>query len=186
MGRDKSLLEVAGEPLWARQVAILRAAGASPVGVVRRSDQPPLALPPDTPLWRDAVAGVGPLAGLQAALLACRTDFLAVLAVDLPRLDADWFQRLAGCCASGGGAIARRPDGILEPLAAIYPRRALAEVNARVGGTHFSLQSLAAHLITQRLLTMVPLPAGELWRVENWNTPEDAASGEDRASGASR
>ena len=175
MGRDKSLLEVAGQPLWARQAAVLHAAGAVTVGLVRRPDQTPLVLPTEIPLWMDAVTGIGPMAGLQAALLATRTDFVAVVAVDLPRIDADWFRWLAGCCDAGRGAIAQHPGGLLEPLAAIYPRTALPEINARVCGTNFSLQSLAAALITQQSVTAVPLPAERLDHLHNWNEPVNSA-----------
>lgn len=175
MGRDKAALVVGETPLWQRQVKVLRTAGASVVGVVRRPDQPALALPADIQLWQDAVSGIGPLAGLHAALTACPTDFLAVVATDMPRLESGWFQWLGGFCSPGCGAIARRTDGIFEPLAAIYPKAALAEVIRRLTGPDFSLQALAAALIAQKRLVSVPLPDANLWQVENWNTPAETA-----------
>ncbi len=174
MGKDKAALVVNGQPLWLRQVGVLRAAGAATVGIVRRADQPPLPLDEGIPLWVDAVADAGPLAGLHAALTACRTDWVAVLAVDLPRIDAGWFAGLAGLCGSGRGAAAQHADGAFEPLAAIYPRAALAEVTTRLRGPDFSLQALAAALFARQLLARVPLPDADRWRLENWNTPADA------------
>ena len=176
MGRDKAALVVGGCPLWQRQVQLLRSAGAGVVGVVRRPDQPALGLPPDVPLWQDAVVGIGPLAGLHAALAACQTGWLAVVATDMPRLDAGWFQWLGGFCSTDCGAVARRSDGMLEPLAAIYPQTARAEAAQRLAGPNFSLQALAETLIAQKLLVSVPLPDTDLWQVENWNTPDKAAS----------
>ncbi len=175
MGRDKAGLVVQQDPLWRRQVKLLRDAGATAVGVVRRPAQAALPLPKEVALWCDTVAGAGPLAGLHAALASCRTGWLAVVAVDLPRLDASWFQWLAGFCAAGRGAIARRSDGGFEPLAAIYPRLALDEATAQLRGPDFSLQTLAAGLVARQQLASIPLPDAELWRVENWNTPADAA-----------
>jgi molybdopterin-guanine dinucleotide biosynthesis protein A len=121
------------------------------------------------------VSGIGPLAGVHAALTACPTGWLAVVATDMPRLDPGWFEWLGGFCSPDSGAVARRRDGTHEPLAAIYPQSARAEATARLTGPDLSLQALAVALITQGLLVSVPLPDADLWRVENWNTPEDCA-----------
>ena len=174
MGRDKATLVVGDQSLWQRQVQLLRSAGAGVVGDVRRPDQPALVLPADVPLWLDAVSGIGPLAGVHAALTACSTGWLGVVATDMPRLDAGWFQWLGGLCSPGCGAMARRSDGTHEPLAAIYPQCARAEAAARLAGPNFSLQALADALIAQTLLVSVPLSDTDLWKVENWNTPAEA------------
>ena len=178
MGRDKALLILDGEPLWLRQTWVLRAAGAGHVGIVRQRQQVALVVTPGISLWYDAVVGAGPLAGLQAALNACTTDWLAVLATDMPRIDAGWFQWLGEFCHPGCGALARQPDGGHEPLAAIYPGTALVEVTRRLHDGPRTLQSLANALITDRRLTSVPLPAAELWRVANWNTPAEVGAGQ--------
>ena len=174
MGRDKAALVVGDIPLWQRQVAVLRSAGAGVVGIVRRPGQTALDLSADIQLWQDAVSGIGPLAGLHAALTFCPTAWLAVIATDMPRLDAGWFQWLAGFCSPGCGAMARHSDGTHEPLAAIYPKTALDEVTQRLTGPNCSLQGLADAPISQKLLVSVPLPDTDLWRVENWNTPAEA------------
>jgi molybdopterin-guanine dinucleotide biosynthesis protein A len=147
------------------------------IGVVRRPDQPDLVLPTDVSLWQDAVSGIGPLAGVHAALTACPTGWLALLATDMPRLEAGWFQWLAGFCSPGCGAMARRRDGGHEPLAAIYPQSARAEATRRLAGPDYSLQAMADALIAQQLLVSVPLPDTDLWQVENWNTPTEADRG---------
>ena len=173
MGRDKAALVIDGNPLWHRQVKLLRSAGAGVVGVVRRPDQPTLATPADVSLWQDTVSGIGPLAGVHAALTACSTGWLAVIATDMPRIEAGWFQWLGGFCSPGCGAMARRRDGTHEPLAALYPQAARAEAAARLAGPNYSLQALTDALIAQKLLVSVPLPDTDLWQLENWNTPEE-------------
>lgn len=177
MGQDKALLTLDGEPLWLRQARVLREAGAVTVGVVRQREQRPLALPADIPLWHDTIIGAGPLAGLQAALAACQTGRLAVLATDMPRIDASWFQWLLASCPAGGGAMALHPNGGHEPLAAIYPCSALAEVTLRLtrNGPR-SLQSLAEFLIADGRMASVRLPPADLWRVANWNTPAEVGA----------
>lgn len=179
MGRDKATLAHEGRPMWERQAGVLRAAGCDVIAVVRQPGQAPLGLPDDLLLWHDPVADAGPLAGLHAALSSSRTLLIAVLAVDMPRIDPWWFQWLGSYCGSNIGAMACRPDGMHEPLAAIYPRTAVTETARLLTGPDRSLQSLAAALMTRHLLRSVPLPEGDLWRVANWNTPADAASGSD-------
>jgi molybdopterin-guanine dinucleotide biosynthesis protein A len=171
MGRDKATLPHEGKPMWARQAGILIEAGADVIAIVRQPGQAPLGLPGNFALWHDTFTDAGPLAGLHTALSQCRTRLLAVLAVDMPRIDAWWFQWLGSYCGSAQGALACRPDGTHEPLAAIYPRAILNETAARLSGSDRSLQSLAAALIAQHRMRSVPLPAAELWRVANWNTP---------------
>lgn len=173
MGRDKAGLAVDGVPLWQRQVSILRAAGAGVVGVVRRPGQPALDLPPDVPLWTDAVIGAGPLAGLEAALAASPTDLVAVVATDLPRIQAAWFTWLLGQAAPGRGVVARHPDGPFEPLAAIYPKSALPEVTRRLATADRSLQSLIASLVATEHLLPIALAAPLAPQLANWNTPDD-------------
>jgi molybdopterin-guanine dinucleotide biosynthesis protein A len=185
MGRDKATLAHEGRPMWERQAGILRTAGADVIAVVRQPGQAPLGLPDDLLLWHDTTPEAGPLAGLHTALNQSRTLLLAVLAVDMPRIDAWWFQWLGSFCGSNIGAMACRPDGTHEPLAAIYPRTALTETARRLTGPDRSLQSLALALMGQHLLRSVPLPATELWRVANWNTPADTSlSAAARSSGA--
>jgi molybdenum cofactor guanylyltransferase len=177
MGRDKATITHDGQPLWKRQRDILRSAGAEITAIVRRPGQSPLGLPEDCLLWHDQLAEVGPIAGLHAALSECRTSQLAVLAVDMPKIDAWWFQWLGSFCGSSIGAVACRPDGRFEPLAAIYPRIALEAANRHLQNKDYSLQVFAAALIAGNIMRSVPLPAGELWRVTNWNIPTDLAAG---------
>jgi molybdopterin-guanine dinucleotide biosynthesis protein A len=173
MGRDKATLPHDGQPMWERQVGVLRSAGCDVIAVVRQPGQSPLGLTDDLLLWHDPVTGAGPLAGLQAALHSSRTLLLAVLAIDMPRIDAWWYQWLGSYCGSNIGAMACRPDGTHEPLAAIYPRTAVIETAPRLTGADRSLQSLALALMDRHLMRSVPLPEADLWRVANWNSPAD-------------
>jgi len=170
MGRDKAMLRVRGETLWRRQWRILRAAGAEPVIIVRRSGQ--------TPLGRgirnahDMFVDAGPIAGLHAALVAAEVPLIAVVAVDLPEIDAGWFRRLRRLCSHDVGVVAWHADGF-EPLAAIYPRAALTTVTRRLRRGEFSLQGLLGALVRARRMRVLELSEDERWRVKNWNRPGD-------------
>jgi molybdopterin-guanine dinucleotide biosynthesis protein A len=180
MGRDKATIPLAGEPLWQRQAATLRGAGAAHVNLVLRPEQAPPAVADTSAVrvLRDVLRGAGPIAGLHASLHARPlADWNLVLAVDLPRARSDWFRWLLGFCGEGIGAIVRQGSGY-EPLAAIYPAAAGPIVAAQIGRGDYSLQRLAGRLVQTGLLRAIPLPAGARAQLANWNTPADLGFGQ--------
>lgn len=182
MGRDKALLLVRGEPLWRRQARELQAAGAMPVVIVRRERQKRVGK--GIAHVCDEFSNAGPLAGLHVALkaaAAAEKEWLAVIAIDLPAIDAAWFCWLWELCRPGSGAVARHADGF-EPLAAIYPVAALATVSRRLQRGNLSLQALVRALARTGKMTVFTLPEAERWRVENWNRPRDAKRSRRRRS----
>lgn len=168
MGRDKARLRVDGVTLWQRQQRVLAAAGAQPVLFALRAGQRRFA--PELTVVRDTRGGVGPIAGVHAALLACESEWLAVLAVDLPRVDATWLRKLARLCRPGRGAVGISREGFFEPFAAIYPRAVLPEVEpvVRGSGSH-SLQPLLRELVARGAMKAVRLSAREQATLFNWN-----------------
>jgi len=171
MGSDKAELVIGGEPLWRRQVRVLREAGADPVFLVRKPGQ---SAPGGIEVRRDRVDGAGPLAGLEAALNSSLAPWVAVLAVDMPGIDAAWFRELRRLCRPGVGAMARHSQAC-EPLAAIYPIEALAEVGARLERRELSLQRLALALAAAGRMTLVPISDAEAARTVSLNTAEQLA-----------
>jgi molybdopterin-guanine dinucleotide biosynthesis protein A len=166
LGLDKAEVRIGGEALWQRQARVLRSAGADRIAIVRRPGQPaPAALDCRRDLGRNA----GPIAGLHAALQAGTSPWTAVLAVDMPGIDADWFRRLRQFCRPGVGAVARHADAF-EPLAAIYPAEALPEVAARLWRRDLSLQRLCRSLAEQGRMSVLPLAAAEAGRTASVNT----------------
>lgn len=170
MGRDKARLRIRGTELWRRQIRVLEQAGARPLALALRPRQRSYG-------WRggeirDAAAGTGPMGALAAALSFSKSPWVAVLAVDLPRVDAAWFRRLRRKCQPGVGAVVRGPDGF-EPLAAIYPSTARRLCLAHLGKGRLSLQTLLGSLVRRRLMVVLPLRAGDRRRLTNWNTPKD-------------
>ena len=128
MGSDKAALLIHGEPFWQRQVRVLREAGAKLVTVVCAPHQATLC--PGVPQIHDAVANIGPLAGLHAAIedgvpLIGYTYWTAfdnfewvfgyAVRFGLVAVDRATQQRLPKPSATFLGDIARRnalPDGI--------------------------------------------------------------------------
>ena len=169
MGRDKARLRIDDVPLWRRQQRVLAAAGARPVLFALRAGQRRFA--PGLAVVRDTRSGIGPIAGVHAALAACESEWLAVLAVDLPRVEAAWFRKLARLCGPGQGAVGISREGFFEPFAAIYPRAVLPEVERAVAAEQGSrsLQPLLRELMARGAMRAVRLTARAQATLFNWN-----------------
>jgi molybdopterin-guanine dinucleotide biosynthesis protein A len=172
MGTDKSRLRLGGETLLARQLRLLAEAGAQErivAGGVGGWE-----LEPGIRVVADRKTGLGPLAGLEACLSVCTHEWLLVLAVDLPGMSAEFLRRLLESVAPGCGVVPWR-DGFAEPLAAVYPRIALAEVTARLARRELALQPLVRTGLEAGWLRSLPVGPADAALFANWNRPEDVA-----------
>lgn len=191
MGRDKAWLELDGETLLARQMALARGAGAAEILI---SGRPGVNYSEfGCRVVADLVPGGGPLAGIQAALAGMQGPLLLVLAVDMVHLTVDVLNALLAHCDRDSGAVPEH-DGVVEALAAVYPRASLelarrlftsSPAGTAPGAKHFARACVEAGLA--RVVT-VPPPAVGLFK--NWNCPADlldrpvrGASPIDRAPG---
>lgn len=174
MGTEKALLRVNDRSLWQRQSELLRQAGASEVFLSARPDQS-WANDAAVASHFDAIVGdvsldCGPLAGIAAALQRVTGAHLAVLAIDLPAMDAGWFRRLAGVAEPAVGIVGRR-DGFFEPLAALYPRELCGRAEAALAAKEFSLQRWIANAVADGAMRVTEISAREAALFQNWNTP---------------
>jgi molybdopterin-guanine dinucleotide biosynthesis protein A len=186
MGRDKALLDVAGQPL------VLRVAER-----IGRACHPVLLAPGRRGRLgdlghgfaevADAVPDVGPLGGLVAALEASPHRLTAAVAVDLPFASAAVLELLASSCGDADAAVPRTDRG-LEPLHAVYARTAVPALRRALSERRVALQAALADL---RVIEVPPsqwraLDAGGRFAV-NLNGPEDLArldlAAEDEAGG---
>lgn len=174
MGRDKALVPAAsGTPRWQRQRDVLVAAGANDVYLSARPDQAWARTAAGfAGILHDALPGCGPLVGLTAALERSGRSHVAVLAIDLPEMPAEWLRRLAAASASGLGVVGRRAD-LFEPLAAVYPREFKWLAWEALAGGRYALQPLLRQAVADRLLQVVEIGAGEQLWFDNRNTPPE-------------
>src|SRR4051794_10290725 len=175
MGRDKALLEYAGAALWQHQRRVLAEAGAAEIFLSARPEQPWTggATGFDA-LLHDALPGCGPLAGITAGLERATHAHLAVLAIDLPRMNAAWFRALSDACAPGVGAVGRRSSGagiFFEPLAALYPMEMKWLAWEALAAGRYALQPLVTAAVQQGLLRVHEISDAEATLFENWNEP---------------
>lgn len=118
MGQNKALLPVRGRPLIAHILERLRPIADDMLVVTRTPDVYAFL---NVPISTDYFQGVGPLAGLHAALKDARGDLVAVVGCDMPFVQPEVFAHLIGR-ATDVDVVMPRPLGREEPLHAVYRR----------------------------------------------------------------
>ncbi|PYK11779.1 MAG: hypothetical protein DME65_06225 [Verrucomicrobia bacterium] len=169
MGRDKATLEWHRLPLWACQLEKLRAL-TSNIFVSTRCAVP--WRPADVKLVIDESPSRGPLSGLTASLAVIETDCLLVLAVDMPFITLSHLKKLRDSAEPGVGAVPV-VSGKVEPLAAVYPKRARSIFAEALKGTDHSLQRVVRRLTALELVREIPIGAAADHFYRSINYPTD-------------
>src|SRR5688572_11164715 len=170
MGRDKAVVVFRDEPLWRRQLRILRDLGPEKVFVSARTESS--WLPDDTELLLDEPPSRGPLSGLTKALERMETSHLLVFAVDMPFVTREQLHHLWTLATEGCGVVpmigARG-----EPLAAIYPKESALDFAAALAGADFSLQTLVRKLEGAGQVRMVHVLPQDEHLYRSLNSPSE-------------
>jgi molybdenum cofactor guanylyltransferase len=167
MGRDKAFLPFRGGVLAQAVAEAVREAAGSVclVGAVRRAGSLPYAVLPDL------YPGEGPLGAILTVLENQAADRNLIVACDMPELSAPFLSALfqAAEDTDADVLIPAGPSGRLEPLCAVYHRRARQPLyQAFLAGTRKVTDAFAG--------LHVPLfPVSEFKPLQNVNTPEDWA-----------
>ncbi len=165
MGRDKSLLPFRGRPLIATVAeTVARAAGAATL-----VGNPALSMVTEFPAIPDLYPGEGPLGGILTALRHTVSDWNLVTACDMPALDPGFLNTLFEAAESCNAAVLLpvRPDGLAEPLCAIWHRRSHHAVEAAFAA---GVRKVTAALDG---VAIVRYRVNESAPFQNVNTPED-------------
>ena len=173
MGRDKALLEISGQTLLARQIEIVRAAGAVEVFISGRADVDYSAF--EGRLLQDNFPEAGPLAGIESALAAANNPLLLVLAVDLLAMNADFLRRLMTHCSANSGAVPR-VAGDIEPLVACYPKTAHPLAVQMLGRNQCAVKYFAGAVVSSGLAVWLDLTESDRQLFKNGNRPADLPS----------
>jgi molybdopterin-guanine dinucleotide biosynthesis protein A len=167
MGKDKATLLFRGKPLWQIQLELLRKLEPTEILVSARTD--PDWRPANVHFVADDPPSCGPLSGLAASLAQMRTAHLLALAIDMPFITEKYLEFLCSLIEPGRGVLPKI-DNRAEPLAAIYPQEALANVQSALSGKDFSLQTVTGRLVAAGKLQVMPVKSQE--RKLFWNVNE--------------
>lgn len=175
MGRDKALLDWHSEPLWRVQANKLSVVSPARLLLSCREEQgleagevyaEPVFDPPDNP---------GPLGAIARCLEAAALPLL-VLAVDMPGMTTDYLRGLLAEWRDGDTGLVGRSAYGFEPLAAIYPQRALPLLRNQMAMGNYRMQSALEFLAGEGIMRVRELASVELPLFRNANTPEEYAA----------
>ena len=161
-GIAKHEIVVEGETILARQTKVL----APRVAEVIVSSPRDLA---GYRTVRDDAEGIGPLAGIAAGLAACRTQWLLVVAGDMPYITGKLVDQLIRNASESVDAVAIRLGGLPEPLCCLLHARALPTLRARIAAGDYK----ASRLLTDAGLRVCWIDDADPAAVRNLNSPED-------------
>ncbi|MBQ9578121.1 MAG: molybdenum cofactor guanylyltransferase [Ottowia sp.] len=125
-GRDKGLLELAGEPLALHALRRLRTQSLPPAHIAisaNRNLEQYAQL--GCPVWPDTLPGFpGPLAGILTGMQRCSTPLLLVVPCDAPLFPHTLCARLLDAMQRSGAplAVAATPGGVTQPVFCLVQR----------------------------------------------------------------
>jgi molybdopterin-guanine dinucleotide biosynthesis protein A len=175
MGRDKALLPFNGQPLIHHLYTVARHCTDTVAIVTPWPDRYRSLLPPDTQFIPEPLSSgdrpPGPLVAFAQALPQITTDWVLLLACDLPHLSGStlqqWASQLPVLPSSTLAYLPQSPKG-WEPLCGFYRRACLNSLDATSQG-HYSFQAWLATIAVQAI------PAVPPDQLLNCNTPEQWA-----------
>lgn len=174
MGQDKAQLRLGHETIVER-IANQLSPVTSSVTLVGSPQVYPGHSLPTVP---DVYEKWGALGGIHAALSAAETDWIIVVACDLPFVTRDLFARLKSFAKESVDAIVPiQADGRPQPVCALYHRETcLPEIERLVSAGEHTPRALLANVRTRyvEFSELSELPGVENFFL-NLNTPEDFA-----------
>jgi molybdopterin-guanine dinucleotide biosynthesis protein A len=172
MGTDKAQLDLGGQNFVERIHLALGSitsetslVGAKSAGTV----------PTQLPRVPDVHIKWGALGGLHASLAACRVEWAAVVACDLPFVTGELLVRLASLREDFEAVVPVQPDGRWQPLCALYRARVCHEHAGELIASGERRPRALLKLVRTRLVAFEELTdlRGANRFFSNINTPED-------------
>jgi molybdopterin-guanine dinucleotide biosynthesis protein A len=164
MGRPKAWIEV-GDTVLLRYVVDRLAPAFSEVVVSFGEPEQMEQLVPYRVVF-DRKRAAGPLAGLEAGLLAARYDVLFAVACDMPYVSRSTAE-IAVVAASTCDAAIPRHDGLFEPVCGAYRKTALPAIVGALDAGNYTAHDVVEQLDVTWLEDLDPA------EFESLNTPSD-------------
>ena len=165
MGTDKAGLFIGGSTMLERAAGALAAIAVDRISVVggEAGEHSNFRFVSDLGFSTRSNKRAGPMIGVHAAIAAAASEWIAVLACDLPFVSGELLQLLADVDRDGCDAVVPlQSDGIAQPLCALYrcePCRSVTERLIKRG--ELSMRSLIAAIDTRFV------PFTDLERLDN-------------------
>jgi len=174
MGRDKALLTLGGEPLVQRAVGKLSEVCAE-VAIAGGTEE----LMRFDRVIPDRFPGYGPLGGIVSALEQSPAEWNLFLSVDAPFVPVSCLKTLLLMAAGFSGvAVIARADDRMQPLCAVYSRKALTILEQELAAGRWKVLSAIEAAGDVKVMDF----EDARW-FANLNTPEEFAEAERQVDG---
>jgi FdhD protein len=172
MGRDKAMLDVDGEPLWQRQLRVLKTLQPAHSLISLRAGQSQISDDESTLVVDPPGTNDGPLTGIVGSLKQFNLPTL-VLAVDMPDMTTEFLRtRLLDRFDNEHGLVFRGANGF-EPLAALYTSAMIPLLEDALQQQRLALQPLIQRAIDSGFMQVIDMQPGDAIFFHNVNTPSD-------------
>ncbi len=162
-GADKASLSIGGRTLLQRALdTVSDARRRIVVGPAYAGGS----LPPDVVSTCESPAGGGPVAGIEAGMAYVEAPLVAVLACDMPFVDAATVRSLAAAAHDADGALLVDEAGRRQPLAAVYGSAAMREA---LSGVQPTRGAAARTLVSLLRLVEVAARPGQTADCDTWD-----------------
>jgi len=123
MGFDKQLLHTRKDRLFAHLLPMLKTKFEDVMVV---TDQPDFYADMGVRPVRDIIPGLGPLSGIHTAVREAKSEYVYIIACDMPKIDPDYIDHMIQCLSlSKADACVTRKDEWIEPFHAFYGKGGL-------------------------------------------------------------
>jgi molybdenum cofactor guanylyltransferase len=171
MGADKALLEINGSPLLQKVCEIAQVCGANPIYIITpwQERYQSIALPQECRFIYEPEPK-SPLTGFALGLSFLKTDWILLLACDLPNLKSDviklWVDSLSTLPSEAIAYLPRNSKG-WEPMCGFYRCNCAQSLGTYIQTGQFSFQGW----LSQSVVTEIPNIDPQM--LFNCNTTED-------------
>ena len=170
MQQDKAMLKIRGRYLIEYSIGVMQKLTDS----VRIIGDPAKYDFIGLPVIPDCVPPNGPLGGIYTGLKSSDFRHNLFLACDMPFMESEFFKLLQNKIGDSDAAVIRFSDGKVEPLASIYTRRGLPEIERNIASRQYKITAFLDRIqvayVGEEALTTIGLSKRIF---SNINTPED-------------
>jgi molybdenum cofactor guanylyltransferase len=137
MGTDKGLLHYRGKPLIQYAIDALKPQCSEIIISTQNQEYSQFGLP----LVHDEIPDCGPIGGIYSVLKTSLTDYILVLACDMPFVSSETIQILMSE-VEDFDCVVPRVNGMFEPLCGVYSKLLIKKIEERLKTGHYSLYGL--------------------------------------------
>lgn len=183
MGRDKAFIELGGKTLIER--VLERGAKLSPAETILVTNQPAQYAHLGLPMYRDILPDKGSLGGIYTALLQASSQFVLVLACDMPFINPGLLRFMIAQADEDVDIVAPRVAGYPQGLHAIYSKSCIAPIARQLAANRLKIirfyDQMRVRYLDEADYAEFDSDARSF---ANLNTPEELVAAERLLSGA--